>query len=365
MSGTEVVYDASNNLTRVRRIGFLVFTDVELIDLCGPLDAFAMADLALRMTGRVNEPGYEVQVIAAAPGPVRTKSGLQIVATHGCKDVTGGLDTLIVPGSPDIEQVCAEPALIEWVRTMAPRVRRLASVCTGAFMLAAAGLLNDRRATTHWAYCQQLAAAYPAVRLEPDRIFVRDGHLYTSGGITSGIDLALALVEEDLGREISLTMARMMVVFLRRPGDQSQFSCFLHAEARNRHDIRELQAWILANPAQNLEVETLADRLAMSPRNFARLFRSETGVTPAKFVELARVEAARCKLEQTTLGVEIIAEVCGFGTAERMRRSFQRLLKVSPQDYSTPAEPGETAGLRGDGKKRMRVCVPLRAHKLC
>jgi transcriptional regulator GlxA family with amidase domain len=325
--------EVPRDVTRVRRIGFLVFPDVEILDVCGPLDAFVYADRGLRMAGRVNEPGYEVQVIAATPGLIKTKCGLQIVATHGCEEVVDRLDTLIVAGGEGVEQACAEPTLVEWVKTMAPRVRRLASVCTGTFLLAAAGLLKDRHVTTHWLFCDRLAAAYPSLRIEPDLIFVRDGHIYTSGGITSGIDLALALIEEDLGRDIPLLVARMMVVFLRRPGGQTQFSPFLHAEARNRHDIRDLQAWILAHLEADLNVAVLADRLAMSPRNFARLFRSETSVTPAKFVEQARVESARCKLEQTDLLTETIAEACGFGTTERMRRSFQRLLNVGPQDY--------------------------------
>jgi transcriptional regulator GlxA family with amidase domain len=282
--------DVARDLARVRRIGFLVFPDVEVLDVCGPLDVFAHADYFLRATGRVTEPGYEVLVIAASPGPITTQCGLQIVATHGCEQTVQRLDTLIVAGGVGVEAACAEPALVEWLRTVAPRVRRLASVCTGAFLLAAASLLNDRRVTTHWMYCERLSALYPSLRIDPDLIFVRDGHVYTSGGITSGIDLALALVEEDLGRDIAMLVARLMVVFLRRPGGQTQFSPFLYAEAKTRHDIRDLQTWILAHPAEQFDVSMLADRLAMSPRNFARLFQSETGVTPAKFVEQARVE---------------------------------------------------------------------------
>jgi transcriptional regulator GlxA family with amidase domain len=325
--------DAAPNITRMRRIGFLVYPDIEALDICGPLGAFAYADYYLREAGRTGEPGYEVLVIAASPGPVRTQSGLQIVATHGCGDVTQRLDTLIVVGGVGAEAACADQTLFEWLRATAPRVRRLASVCTGAFLLAAAGLLNDRRVTTHWMFCDRLAELHPSLCIEPDLIFVRDGHVYTSGGITSGIDLALALIEEDLGRDIAMAVARMMVVFLRRPGGQSQFSPFLYAEAKIRGDIRGLQTWILAHPAERLDVETLADRLAMSPRNFARLFRSETRVTPGKFVELARLAAARCMLEQTTLPAGAIAEGCGFGTEERMRRSFQRHLRVGPQNY--------------------------------
>jgi transcriptional regulator GlxA family with amidase domain len=216
---------------------------------------------------------------------------------------------------------------------MAPRVRRVASICTGAFILAAAGLLNHRRVTTHWQFSELLASLYPSVQVESNLLFARDGNIYTSGGITAGIDLALALVEDDLGREITLAVARTMVVFPQRPGGQSQFKAFLMAEAKNQSDIRELLGWILEHPEEDLSVPALADRMAMSPRNFARLFRSETGETPARFTERARSEAARCKLEQTIVPVETIAEQCGFGNAERMRRTFQRLFDISPQDY--------------------------------
>ena len=324
-----------SEVTRVRRIAFLVYPDVELLDVSGPLDAFAYADYYLRAAGRVTEPGYEVLVVAASPGPVTTQCGLQIVATHGCERATERIDTLIAAGGIGVEGACADPALVEWLKATAPRVRRVASVCTGAFLLAAADLLHDRRVTTHWMFCERLATLYPSLQIDPDLIFVRDGNVYTSGGITSGIDLALALIEEDLGREIAMSVARMMVVFLRRPGGQTQFSPFLYAEAKLRRDIRELQTWILGSPAERLDVAALADRLAMSPRNFARQFRSETGVTPGKFVEQARVAAARCRLEQTILPVEAIAETCGFGTADRMRRAFRRHLGVGPQDYRT------------------------------
>jgi transcriptional regulator GlxA family with amidase domain len=325
--------DTRRDITKVRRIGFLVYEDVEVLDVCGPLDAFVYADRWLRLGTLPNEPSYDVLVIAATPGLIKTKCGLQIMATHGCADVTDGLDTLIVAGGEGVEQACADPTLVAWVKMIAPRVRRVVSVCTGAFLLATTGLLNNRRVTTHWMFCERLAAAFPSLRVEPNLIFVRDGHIYTSGGITSGIDLALALIEEDLGQEVPRLVAGTMVVFLRRPGGQTQFSPFLQGEAKSHHDIRQLQAWAFAHPAEDLDVETLADRMAMSPRNFTRLFRSETGMTPAKFVEQARVEAARCKLEQAPLPVETIAEMCGFGTGERMRRSFQRLLNVTPQDY--------------------------------
>jgi transcriptional regulator GlxA family with amidase domain len=272
-------------------------------------------------------------VVAASPGPVVTQCGLQIVATHGCDPKMERIDTLIVAGGIGVEAACADPKLVEWLKATAPRVRRVASVCTGAFLLAAADLLHDRRVTTHWMFCERLATLYPSLHIDPDLIFVRDGNVYTSGGITSGIDLALALIEEDLGREIAMSVARMMVVFLRRPGGQTQFSPFLYAEAKLRRDIRELQTWVLGHPEEQLDITTLADRLAMNPRTFSRQFRSETGVTPGKFVELARIASARCQLEQTALSIEVIAGTCGFGTPGRMLRSFRRHLGVGPQDY--------------------------------
>jgi transcriptional regulator GlxA family with amidase domain len=339
---------------RRRRVAFLVFDDVEVVDLTGPLDVFQHADNWLQLTGQVNETGYETLVVALRAGPVRTAGGLEIIATHSCDDALDEIDTLVVPGSPWIERACAEPRLIDWLERTAPKVRRLVSVCTGAFLLARAGLLENRFVTTHWMYCERLAALHPSLRIDPDRIFVRDGHVYTSGGITAGIDLALSLIEEDLGREAPRFVAGLMVVFLRRPGGQNQFSVFLQAEASNRPHIRELQAWILANPKEDHAVERLAARLNMSPRNFARQFLAESGRTPAKFVEHARVEAARCQLEQTTLLLEAIAAETGFGSAERMQRSFQRLLKVSPQEYRARFQSNREA----TGRTRHEDSVP-------
>jgi transcriptional regulator GlxA family with amidase domain len=325
---------SSQETTRLRRIGFLVYPECEILDVCGPFDAFHWADHWLRRFGKTSEPTYECILLGAAPGPVRTMGGIEIVATHSYRDIGDSLDTLVVAGGLGMEQACNDPSLVEWVRSMSPRVRRVASICTGAFILAAAGLLKNRRATTHWMFSELLAATYPSIQVDSSLIFARDGNIYTSGGITAGIDLALALVEEDLGREITLAVARTMVVFPHRPGGQSQFSAYLDVrEVKNRPDIGELQAWMLGHPGGDLSVPALADRMAMSPRNFSRLFHSETGETPAQFAERARADAARCKLEQTVLPIETIATECGFGNAERMRRTFQRLFDSSPVDY--------------------------------
>jgi transcriptional regulator GlxA family with amidase domain len=325
---------SSQEITRLRRIGVLIYPGCDILDVGGPSDAFHYADHYLKRFGRSDEPGYQCEFLAATPGPVRTSCGLEIIATHSYSDIVDGLDTLIVAGGPLVEQACKDnPALVEWVRAMAPRVRRVASICTGAYILAAAGLLHNRRVTTHWMFSELLATAYPSIKVDSSLLFARDGNIYTSGGITAGIDLALALVEEDIGREIALATARVLVVFPRRPGGQSQFSSYIKLEAKSRPDIGELQAWILGHPGEDLSVSALADRMAMSPRNFARLFHDETGDTPAQFTERARADAARCKLEQTVVPVETIAEECGFGNAERMRRTFQRLFDVSPHDY--------------------------------
>lgn len=318
---------------KVRPIAIVAFDGVELVDLTGPTDVFALTNLGVQQSGVSKEPVYPIQVLAKKPGLVTTSSGLRIHAEGTYGGLRDDIDTLLIPGSPDVSAVLSDPALQEWVCAMSTRVRRLVSVCTGAFLLAKTGLLDGRRATTHWAYCDRLAADYPKVTVEPDRIFVRDGLISTSGGITSGIDLALSLVEEDWGREMALLGARYMVVFLKRPGGQSQFSGYLVSEATHHPDLRKLQMWIMEHPADDLRIEVLAERMAMSPRNFARIFQTETGMTPAKFVEKARIDAARHFLGSSDHRIETVAVVSGFGDAERMRRAFIRNLGVNPHDY--------------------------------
>lgn len=317
----------------IRRIGIVAFDGVELLDLTGPLDVFASARVALQHAGLAVNPPYPIEVLAKEPGLVTTSSGLRVHADSAYGTLRDDIDTLFILGGPDINCVLSDPLLTDWVRAMSTRVRRLVSVCTGAFVLAEAGLLDGRRATTHWMYCDRFAADYPLVTVEPDRIFLREGPMATSGGITSGIDLALSLVEEDWGRETALFIARYMVVFLKRPGGQSQFSGFLVSEATHRPDLRALQMWIMEHPAEDLCIEVLAEKMAMSPRHFARVFQAETGMTPAKFVEKARIDAARQCLGTTDERIEFVAVVSGFGDAERMRRTFIRHLGVNPQDY--------------------------------
>ena len=233
--------------------------------------------------------------------------------------------------------------MIDWLRLAARRSRRVASVCTGAFLLARAGLLDGRRATTHWASCDALARNYPAVTVDPDPIFVRDGNVYTSAGVTAGIDLALALVEEDLGRRAALDVARSLVLFIRRPGGQAQFSSGLAGQAAIQPGIRELQDWVSDNLDSDLSVPALAERAFMSPRNFARVFSREVGLTPAAYVESLRLERARLLLETTEMQLEEIARRCGFGTVETLRRAFGRRLRVSPSDYRSRFASGAAA----------------------
>ncbi|MBS4050011.1 MAG: GlxA family transcriptional regulator [Methylomonas sp.] len=315
-----------------RTIGIVAFPDVEVLDITGPFEVFNFANLGLIHQGITQQNIYTLKLLAETPGPITTMSGLQIVAEDIYDAPNAAFDTLLIPGGC-IKNALNNEKLIAWIRAMSPKVRRLVSVCTGAFLLAEAGLLEGRKATTHWDFCQPLAKNYPGIRVEPDYIFIKDGHIFTSGGITSGIDLALALLEEDWGRDLALYVARYLVVFLKRPGGQSQFSSYLTNEASHRPDLRDLQVWIMEHIHQDLHVEALAARMAMSTRNFARLFSTETGMTPAKFVEMTRIDRARFLLETGDLSVESIAEKTGFKDSERMRRAFIRQLGVNPQNY--------------------------------
>lgn len=315
----------------IRQIAVVAFPGAQILDVVGPLEVFGRA--ARWLTDQGQPAGYRVEILAREAGPFETSSGMQLVAARAFTDVQGGLDTLLVAGGHGTRAALEDARLLAWLRRMAPRVRRLGSVCTGSFVLAAAGLLDGRRATTHWAWCRALADAYPAVAVEPDPIFVRDGDVWTSAGVTAGMDLALALLEDDQGRQVARAVARDLVLFLQRPGGQSQFSTQLAVQAADREPLRELQAWIVDHVGADLSVETLARRAAMSPRNFARVFAREVGSTPARFVERVRVEAARRRLEESTDGVEAIAASTGFGSAESMRRAFVRTVHVAPSAY--------------------------------
>ncbi|MFF0066854.1 GlxA family transcriptional regulator [Streptomyces sp. NPDC005279] len=306
-----------------RSVLVVLFDDLQSLDVTGPVEVFAGAS-------RAAGGAYEVRTASLDGAPVRTSSGLTLVPDTSLADAVGP-HTLLVPGGNGTRT--PDPRLVDWLRLHAPRAERLVSVCTGALLLAEAGLLDGHRATTHWASCDHLARCYPAVDVEPDPIFVRDGKLATSAGVTAGIDLALALVEEDLGRDIALTVARHLVVFLRRPGNQAQFSAQLAAQTARREPLRDVQQHITEHPEGDLSVEALAARARLSPRHFARAFQEETGTTPGRYVERVRLEHARRLLEDSPDGVEEISRGCGYGTPEAMRRAFVKTLGTAPAEY--------------------------------
>ncbi|MFF3638590.1 GlxA family transcriptional regulator [Streptomyces sp. NPDC002250] len=312
-----------------RTVLLVLFDGVQSLDVTGPLEVFTGAEQHTRGT-------YRVRTASLDGGPVRTSSGLALVP-DGALTAMPDPDTLLVPGGQGTRG--PDPRLTDWLRAHGPRARRLVSVCTGAILLAAAGLLDGRRATTHWAYCDKLARDHPAVAVDPEPIYVRDGNVATSAGVTSGIDLALALVEEDLDREVALSVARHLVVFLRRPGNQAQFSAQLAAQTARRDPLRDVQRWITEHPAGDLTVESLAARARLSPRHFARAFREETGTTPGRYVDRVRLEHARRLLEDTGDGVEEISRASGYGTPEAMRRAFVRALGTAPAEYRRRFRP--------------------------
>ncbi|MFF5840349.1 GlxA family transcriptional regulator [Streptomyces massasporeus] len=315
-----------------RTVLAVLFDGLQSLDVTGPLEVFAGAD-------RIAPGAYRIRTASLDGAPVRTTSGLTLVPDES---LTGASDPdiLLVPGGPG--SLRPDPRLVDWVRERGPRAARLVSVCTGAAVLAGAGLLDGRRATTHWAYFERIAREHPAVEIDPDPVYVRDGHISTSAGVTAGIDLALALVEEDLGRDAALAIARHLVVFLRRPGNQAQFSAQLAAQTAHREPLREVQRWITDHPDADLSVDTLADRARLSPRHFARAFRAETGMTPGRYVDRVRLEHARRLLEDTVDGVEEIARTSGYGTPEAMRRAFVRTLGTPPAEYRRRFRPATT-----------------------
>ena len=344
-------------LGRVRTVLIVLFDEVQSLDVTGPLEVFATA----RSGGR---PAYQVRTASLGGARVRTSSGLAITPDGDLRDVAepGDLgdprnlgdprapgepgpvpapDLLIVPGGGGARR--RPPELVEWLRRHAPAAGRVASVCTGAFLLAEAGLLDGRRVTTHWSRCDDLRRQYPAVEVDPDPIFIKEGTVATSAGITAGIDLALALVEDDLGRDEALAVARALVVFLRRPGNQAQFSAQLSAQVAQRAPLRDVQQWIAEHPADDLTVEVLAGRASLSPRHFARAFAAEVGMPPGRYVERVRLEAARRHLEDGAAGIAQTARACGYRTSEAMRRAFIEALGVSPAEYRRRFRPSAAA----------------------
>ena len=311
-------------MTRV--IAILALPGVQLLDVSGPLDVFAQANLEM---GREL---YALRVVACEPGPIRSSSGVRLLP-----DLVVGeparFDTLLVAGAPEAARMSLSEELLRWIRSSAAKARRYGSVCRGAFVLAATGLLDGRRVTTHWAAAEQLARKFPGTRVEEDALYVRDGKLRTAAGITAGLDLALMLVEEDLGREVARRVAAQLVMYFRRPGGQLQFSRKGAARASGRMVLQEVQRWVAANPALSHSVKDLASHAGQSPRHFARVFHAEVGITPAAWVELARVTAARALLEAGTDAPKQVAAKCGFANADTLRRAFAKHVGITPAEF--------------------------------
>jgi transcriptional regulator GlxA family with amidase domain len=309
-------------------IAILATPGVQLLDVSGPLDVFAEANV------QAGTDVYQLRVVGSALGTIRSSSGVRLMPDMVIgQKLAEKIDTLLVAGAPNMAEASPERRVVDWVREIAGGVRRYGSVCSGAFLLANAGLLNGRRVTTHWAVADQLAAAFPSVTVDPDAIHVRDGRLRTAAGVTAGLDLSLALVEEDLGREVAMRVAAQLVMFFKRPGGQMQFSRKGEAIPVGRSALQEAQRWIAANPGEDLSIAHLARRTGLSPRHFARLFRQEVGVAPAAWVQEARVAAARRLLESGDTVPKQVASQCGFANADTLRRAFVRMVGVTPAEY--------------------------------
>ncbi len=295
---------------------------VQILDVTGPLEVFS------------NVPHYRVSMVAAdGSGELQTSRGVSIAGAVSPEDLSGNIDTLVIAGGPGAESGQYTREYVDWIADAASRSRRVASICTGAFMLAAAGLLEGKRVVTHWRFCDKLAKDFPGVKVESDPIFLRDGNMYTSAGITAGIDLSLALVEEDYGHQAALAIARQLVMFLVRPGGQGQYSHMLSRQATAFEPLRELQVYMLENLRGDLSVETLAEKMGMSPRHFSRVCLRETKMNPGQLVDRLRVEAAQQMIDSSSKGLKEIADACGFGSADSMRRSFQRMLGITAAEY--------------------------------
>lgn len=308
-------------------VGVLALPGVQLLDVCGPLDVFAQANI------EAGRQVYTPQVIACGAGPVRSSSGARLLPDAVISEETWHIDTLLVAGAPHAGTMDLSPDLLKWLRAAARRSRRYGSVCTGAFILAATGLLDGRRLTTHWAAVEALAQAYPSLQIDEDALYVRDGKLRTAAGVTAGLDLALALVEEDLGRDIAKRVAGQLVMYFRRPGGQLQFSRKGETGPTGRSALQEVQRWVAANPELDHSIAGMAKHAGLSPRHFARLFHAEVGITPGAWVEATRVAAARRLLENGHDTPKQAAAKCGFANADTLRRIFKKYVGITPAEY--------------------------------
>jgi transcriptional regulator GlxA family with amidase domain len=310
---------------------FVAFAGVSSLDLTGPLSVFAGATYFLKER---RQPGYDCTIVTMEGGPVATDLGAAFLSEPATKVERRKIDTLVVPGAISMDAPLRDGDLIAWIAEQGSRASRVCSVCAGPYLLVASGLANGRRIATHWAHCEALQALNPSVTVEPDPIFIQDGQIWSSAGVTAGIDLALALVEEDHGRDLAMDVARQHVVYLKRPGGQSQFSTLLEAQVNGKETFAKLHEWILQRlDHAGLSVEALAEQTGMSMRNFSRVYTATTGRTPGKAIELFRIETARRLLESTDEPVDVIARKTGFANPERLRTTFQRHMKVSPRYY--------------------------------
>lgn len=321
-----------------RHVVILATPTAQSLEVAGPVEVFSMVAYKLREAGRERLAGYSVEVVSATDDlTIRSSSGLTILAHRSWREMDRDIDTLLVAGGMEVWSGAGNPDLLQWIRERATRARRFGSICTGAFVLAQAGLLSGKRVTTHWYFCQQLQKDYPDAVVDSEPIFIQDGALYTSAGVTSGIDLALSLVEEDFGLDIALRIARALVLFLRRPAGQNQFSTALAFQGSSRIPLRELPVYVLEHLRDPLTVEGLASRVSMSVRNFSRVFVEEFGVTPAVFVDKLRIQTARRLVEESSRSFEEIAAECGLGSIESLRRGFMREFGVTPSQLREEA----------------------------
>jgi transcriptional regulator GlxA family with amidase domain len=317
--------------TAARTVDIIVYPGFKALEAIGALKVFDYANTHLQR--RQLSGGYEVRIAATRIGPVESDTIMSLQATKAISS-TNLPDLAVIVGTHDVEQALLDvPAIAAWVEAAAPRIDTLAALCTGCFFLAEAGVLDGKTAATHWSAVERLRQRYPLIDVNADAIFIKQGNLWTSAGVTAGIDLALALVEEDFSREIALEVARDMVVYLKRPGGQSQFSVHLSSQMTTHPSIRQLQSWIIENLDQDISIPVLAARLAMSERNFNRVFHRETSVSPTEFVETARFEVARRLLEDNSSSLKAVAAHAGFQSEERLRRVFQKKLGITPRDY--------------------------------
>lgn len=315
-----------------RRVLIVAYPGIQSLDAVGPFEVFTGASDVVAGRRRASTPVYDVHLVSRAGGSVRAESGLPL-GTEPLPDPDQPIDTLLIAGGFGVQEARHDAALVDWVRRAARGSRRIATVCTGTFLAAEAGLLADGTVTTHWARAEQLAQEFPELTVDPDPIFTRCGDLWTSAGVTAGIDMSLAMVEDDLGTEVAQTVARWLVMFLRRPGGQTQFAAPVWMPRAERSVVRTVQQSIEDDPGADHRIARLAARAAMSPRHFSRVFTDEVGEAPGQYVERIRVETARRRLEDSTDTVAVIAKACGFGTAETMRRAFVRRLGVPPDQY--------------------------------